>query len=287
MLNKNQKQSKLLFQQGYNLFISGSAGTGKSFLIKSFSEDYDNPQELVITSTTGISALNVNGITIHSWSGIKCDTDLSKPELYVNNIKNSHKLLNNYLYTKTLIIDEVSMLSNELFEFIDSIAKNVRQSSESFGGIQIVLIGDFYQLPPINNTGSLKFCFESKIWEDAIDYSIILDNSYRQTDDNLLEFLNKIRVGSCDASIINDLEKYKTTPLNNNYTHLYPNKRDVYNLNTKKLTELTGEMVTSKAKMIHKTSSKMAEFPKDSTITDNLMLKKGHWLLLIKILILN
>ena len=282
MLSKNQQQSKLLFQEGYNLFISGGAGTGKSFLIKSFSKDYENPRDLVVTSTTGISALNVNGITIHSWAGIKSDMDLTKPQSYATQIKNSHKILNNYLYTKTLIIDEVSMLNPELFEFIDSIAKSVRQSSEPFGGIQIILIGDFYQLPPISNTNQLKFCFQSDIWEDTIDYSIILDRSYRQTDNNLVEFLNKVRVGSYDTSIIKNLEKYKTTPLTNKYTHLYPNKCDVYYLNTKKLNELSGETITNQAKIIYKTSSKMAGFPKDSTITENLMLKKGALVIINK-----
>ena len=123
MLDKKQQLAQTLFNNGYNLFISGSGGTGKSFLIRSFYDSYPNKSNIVITSTTGISALNVNGITIHSWAGIRCDTDLLNPQIYIEKYRNSHKILNNYLYTKTLIIDEISMLNIELFEFIDSLLK--------------------------------------------------------------------------------------------------------------------------------------------------------------------
>jgi len=191
MLNKKQLQTKLLFEQGYNLFISGSAGTGKSFMIKLFKDLYestnkndndnenDNDDEneynkLIVTSTTGISSLNISGITIHSWSGIKPDTDFKDVKSFVNKIKNSHKIFNNYLYTSTLIIDEISMLSGEILEFINNVCKSIRESEEPFGGIQLILIGDFYQLPPVIKSDlPCDFSFNTNCWNEIIDYTII------------------------------------------------------------------------------------------------------------------
>ena len=285
MLNKKQLQAKLLFEQGYNLFISGSAGTGKSFMIKLFKDLYENANEnnLVITSTTGISSLNINGITIHSWSGIKPDTDFKDVKSLVNNIKNSHKIFNNYLYTSTLIIDEISMLSGEILEFINNVCKSIRESEEPFGGIQLILIGDFYQLPPVIKSDlPCDFSFNTNCWNEIIDYTIILDTCYRQKNDILIDFLNTIRLGQYNDTIITQLDKYMSTKLTNSYTHLYPNKHNVNQLNIKKLNELEGKLVQHSAKIISKGGSKTTEFPKDSIISEHLMLKKGALVIINK-----
>ena len=296
MLNKKQLQAKLLFEQGYNLFISGSAGTGKSFMIKLFKDLYESTNDnendndndndndkLIITSTTGISSLNISGITIHSWSGIKPDTDFKDVKSFVNKIKNSHKIFNNYLYTSTLIIDEISMLSGEILEFINNVCKSIRESEEPFGGIQLILIGDFYQLPPVTKSDlPCDFSFNTNCWNEIIDYTIILDTCYRQKNDTLIDFLNTIRLGQYNDTIITQLDKYTKTKLTNTYTHLYPNKHNVNQLNIKKLNELEGKLVQHSAKIISKGGSKTTEFPKDSIISEHLMLKKGALVIINK-----
>ena len=187
MLDKKQKHAISLCKAGYNLFITGNAGTGKSFIIRQIKKEFG--ENCIITSTTGISALNIDGITIHNWSGICPDIDYNNSDLFVTKIQNNYKKLNNYLYTQILIIDEISMLDLEILEFIDKVARIIRNINLPFGGIQVVFVGDFYQLPPVNS--ETKFSFESKLWNNIIDYSIILKKSYRQTDLELVHFLNK------------------------------------------------------------------------------------------------
>jgi len=288
-LDKMQKNALRLFKAGYNLFITGSAGTGKSHLIKSIISKYNELNgtidNLVITSTTGISALNINGITIHSWSNIKPDTDLSNIDLFVQKVKRNHKTLNKYLYTKVLIIDEVSMLTHYLLDFINVITKKLRQSDDVFGGIQVILLGDFFQLPPINKyTSDTMFCFNAECWDTLIDYTIILKTIHRQTNTELITFLNKIRIGKCDNYVKKSLEKYANNPnyINtNNYTHLYPNKLNVNVHNLKNLYKLKGDLLINNAKIISMISSSHS-FPNDTIIVEELQLKKGAFVIINK-----
>ena len=125
---------------GKNIFITGGAGTGKSYTLNRLKEIYKD--ELVVTSTTGISALNVNGQTLHSWAGIGI---ANKPiEFIVKKIKNNPILFKQLILCKKLAIDEISMLDNKTFEYVDRVLQRVRENDSPFGGIQIILIGDFF-----------------------------------------------------------------------------------------------------------------------------------------------
>ena len=146
----------------------------------------------MITSTTGISALNINGKTIHSVYGLKNDTDYNNIDKFVNTITNNHKYLNNWLNTKILIIDEISMMQPEMLDFLETVARIIREDPKPFGGIQLVITGDFYQLPPVSK--KIKYCFESKCWNKIIDFTIQLKQNHRQQESSLIEFLNLVRV---------------------------------------------------------------------------------------------
>ena len=145
-----------LIQNGCNVFITGGAGTGKSYTLNKLKEIYKD--ELHITSTTGISAINVNGQTIHSWAGIGI---ANKPiDEIVKNIKQKPNLYMNLLCCKMLAIDEISMLDNKTFEYVSEVLKKIRKWDNPFGGIQVIIFGDFFQLPPVKTSGNKKdFCF--------------------------------------------------------------------------------------------------------------------------------
>ena len=287
-LNKKQEHALYLFQNKYNIFVTGSAGTGKSYLIQQIILDYlkkgGEKEDIVVTSTTGISSLNIGGRTIHSWSGLQPSTDLTDINAFVLYIRKNNSLLNNWLYTKVLIIDEISMLSNSILDFLENVARKIRGIDTKFGGIQLVITGDFYQLPPV--TEELEsFAFQSKCWKDLIDYTIILKTIHRQNENNLIQFLNYIREGEVNSFVRQELEKYRhNNNYNQDYTHLYANKVDVARHNLKKLNQLDGDTQTFKATIIKRNKKIEGDisFPKDNCIVETLQLKPNSFIILNK-----
>ena len=150
------------FIDGKNIFMSGPAGTGKSYLIKIIKElCVKHYKKCQVTALTGCASLllDCQAKTIHSWAGI----DINNFDLNVNlvRIKNKKKV-SNWTDIDVLIVDEISMMSPELLELLDSIGKIIRGNDKPFGGIQLIFSGDFFQLPPINKTDNeKKLCFES------------------------------------------------------------------------------------------------------------------------------
>ena len=191
MLSPSQQHAYEMFIEGKNIFISGQAGTGKSFIIsKMYQHAITNNKKIQITALTGCAALllNMKATTIHSWSGIGIgEGSITK---HISNIKKYNKL-DNWLID-ILIVDEVSMMSSTLFELLDTLGKKIRKNNKPFGGIQIVFCGDFYQLPPIENS----FCFESTLWNITFYKTIIFTQNYRQVDIGFQNLLNEIREGN-------------------------------------------------------------------------------------------
>lgn len=199
LLNKKQKEAFQAIVQGKNIFLTGGSGTGKSTLVHLFKKTYDKNKTIAITSTTGISALLVGGTTIHSYAGIGLGNGIAEDLAEV--IMKKHYLRKRWNDLDTLIIDEVSMLSPELLDKLDYIAKTVRRGPVSlkhpksdlpFGGIQLILTGDFLQLPVV---GSDDFCFESNSWPEIIDKVYYLTEIIRQPDPEFQDILNELRFG--------------------------------------------------------------------------------------------
>ena len=284
-LDKYQKNAIQLVQAGYNLFITGSAGSGKSFLIRKCIEECRSiykEKSIAVTSTTGISSLNINGITIHSWAGITPHTDFTDVAGFVENIKGNYKKYNNWKFTKLLVIDEISMLSVVMFNFLHKVAKKLRKNDEPFGGIQIIVVGDFFQLPPVKDCADTDFVFTSSYWEDIIDYSIVLKKTHRQKEVELITFLNKVRMGIKDESVQHALKQYHNNPnYNKNYTHLYPNKFNVKAHNLTKVYALEGDIIERYARMIKKGSYDYP-FPTESVIEETLLLKQNAFVIINK-----
>lgn len=205
-----------------NIFITGGGGVGKSYLLGQLVEIYPN---MALTSTTGVSAVNIGGQTIHSWAhmGI-CDKSIYT---VYKGIKRDKKLLNILQNTKMLAIDEISMLDAKVFEYLNSLLQLVHENNKLFGGIQLIVIGDFFQLPPVGKYA--QFCFKSPIW-DKLNFKVFnLTKVYRQSDENVIKALNNIRVGKIfkeDMELFYSKNVASNVPISQNILHLYSLNKD-------------------------------------------------------------
>ena len=188
------------FEKGKNLFITGGAGSGKSYLLSFLKRNYAS-RGLEVTASTGIAAVNIGGTTIHSWAGIGL---ANLPiEQIIDNIFTAKfsRVRRKIKQAKALAIDEVSMISREVFEILNKVFQAVRENDKPMGGIQILLFGDFLQLPPVNRGANyFNFCFNSQAWRDLDLQAVVLDGSFRQGDKNFVKILNNLRIGTLDKS---------------------------------------------------------------------------------------
>lgn len=236
-LSEKQRTAYDLIVKGQNIFVTGPGGTGKTAIIKLFWKNYSNIKKIGITSTTGISAILINGVTIHSYLGIGLGNQ-SVENLYLK-ILNTSYILKRWIELNTLIIDEISMLDPILFDKIELLARKIRNIERPFGGIQLILTGDFLQLPVVN---SKNFCFEAKSWSKCIDNVIYLTDIFRQSDLVFKNCLNELRIGTISESTKKILKSRVDIKLINNYgiipTKLYSLNRDVDYENQKELDKL-------------------------------------------------
>lgn len=196
LLNRQQEIALNLLKQGHNVFITGPAGTGKSFLIKSFiAWCKKTSRKVACTSTTGISAVLIGGVTLHSWAGLALARE-DKHELAAKIIKKPF-YVKRWCNVKALIIDEVSMLTPDFLEKLEYVARIIRKDPRIFGGIQVVTVGDMAQLPPINSC----FCFEAPLWQELFQHSVFLNENVRQKDQVFQRVLAAIRLGEVNAEV--------------------------------------------------------------------------------------
>lgn len=176
----------LVVDKKKSVFFTGSAGTGKSVLmreiISSLRKVYKRePDRVAVTASTGLAACNVGGVTLHSFAGIGLGKE-DATEL-VRKIKRNQKAKHRWLRTKVLVVDEVSMVDGDLFDKLETIARQLRNNGRPFGGIQLVITGDFFQLPPVPDSGRVaKFSFDAATWNTTVEYTIGLHHVFRQKD---------------------------------------------------------------------------------------------------------
>ena len=254
-LSKEQHYALEKYKKGENLIITGPGGTGKSKLIKDFqAHSFLEKKKVQVTALTGCAAilLGSNAKTIHSWSGIR--TGKGTKEQIINQAMKIPKVRSNWYSVKTLIIDEASMMSLKIFEILNELAQKVRYSKEPFGGIQVILVCDFYQLPPIetpNDEESGMFCFQSKKWYEIfpLENHVVLKKIFRQTDTEYIEILNEIRIGELSNKSKETLKKYVNRPYNKEeyndveLTKLFPTRYKVDIVNNYAFGKLPGEPV--------------------------------------------
>lgn len=239
-----QDRALQILKSGKNVFLTGEPGSGKSYTINQFKEWLEIERiPYAVTASTGIAATHIGGVTIHSWSGIGIKEEVS--DAFIENINISKPYVAKKIqYTKVLIIDEISMLSAETLNNIERIISGVRGSfmgSDPWGGMQIVFVGDFFQLPPVvkNKTETL-FAFEATSWYRAEPVTCYLTEQHRQSDPVFLGILSGIRNGNiteAQKKMLHGSWKKEGSP----ETQLYTHNLDVDLINGARLREIKEE----------------------------------------------
>ncbi|ELR05216.1 hypothetical protein GMDG_01654 [Pseudogymnoascus destructans 20631-21] len=237
---------ELVTQQKKSVFFTGSAGTGKSVLMRAIIAELrkvykKEPDRVAVTASTGLAACNIGGVTLHSFGGIGLGKE-SVPDL-VKKIMRNQKAKNRWLRTKVLVIDEVSMVDGELFDKLEGIARFIRKNGRPFGGIQLVVTGDFFQLPPVPDYGKqVKFAFDADSWSTSIHHTIGLTEVFRQRDPVFANMLNEMRLGKISDATMKAFRKLDR-PLEASgldATELFPTRNEVDNSNFMKMRQLQG-----------------------------------------------
>ncbi|CAI4053012.1 hypothetical protein SUVZ_15G1840 [Saccharomyces uvarum] len=255
VLTKEQEMVvSLIIKKRTNVFYTGSAGTGKSVILQTIIRQLSSlygKESIAITASTGLAAVTIGGSTLHKWSGIGIGNKTI--DQLVKRIQTQKDLLAAWRYTKVLIIDEISMIDGNLLDKLEQIARRVRKNDDPFGGIQLVLTGDFFQLPPVakkDENKIVKFCFESDMWKRCIQKTILLTKVFRQQDNELIDILNAIRFGELDVNMtrtIRSLNRDIDYPDGIAPTELYATRREVESSNVRKLQSLPGDLYEFKA----------------------------------------
>lgn len=210
-----QDEALALLKMGENVFLTGEAGSGKTYLLNQYIQYLkEHKVDVAVTASTGIAATHLQGTTIHLWSGIGIKDQLTQKDL--EKLRKTERLKRHYLKTKVLIIDEISMLHPYQLDMVDVIARYILDSDQPFGGIQVVLCGDFFQLPPVSSVGFGKeklFAFEGAAWKNGNFHVCYLHEQHRQGDDPLLRVLKEIRSGTAGEQTKIPLRtRYKKEP---------------------------------------------------------------------------
>ncbi|CCH46365.1 DNA repair and recombination protein [Wickerhamomyces ciferrii] len=249
-LSEEQQHIIDLAKEGNSLFYTGSAGTGKSVLLRSMIKTMRNihgPGQVHVTASTGLAACNIGGITLHSFAGIGLGKE--KTEELIKRVRKSRKGRQRWQNCKVLFIDEISMIDGKLFDKLDSIAKAIKRNDEPFGGIQVIVCGDFFQLPPVSKSDepAAIFCFDSRAWKECIKLTITLQKVFRQKGDmEFITMLNEMRLGKISTKSSENFRKLERNLPQSDVepAELYSTRYEVQNANSLRLRQLPSEIKT-------------------------------------------
>lgn len=259
-----QAESLSVLKTGVNVFLTGEPGSGKTYTINEYISYLRlNGIDVAVTASTGIAATHIGGMTIHSWSGIGIKTKLEKRDLDTL-AKNKH-ISARIHRASVLVIEEISMLSPAHFSLVDNVCRRVRQDLRSFGGMQVVCVGDFFQLPPVvkqeiqplsgrqqtflkelSNPQEERFAYETKSWKELQPTICYLTEQHRQDDSLYLSVLTAIRKGTMNSSHLKALEqrKIESSKVPKNIPKLYSHNGDVDKVNDGILKKLSSQSRT-------------------------------------------
>ncbi|MGB5436052.1 MAG: helix-turn-helix domain-containing protein [Maribacter sp.] len=269
-----QEKALAILKSGKNVFLTGSAGTGKTYVLNQYIAYLKERKiPVAITASTGIAATHMNGMTIHSWAGFGIKNRLTRGNLAVMQTK---KYLKKHLEeAKILIIDEISMLHKDQLKMVDEVLRFFKGNNEVFGGIQVVFSGDFFQLPPIGQSGEKsrdKYAFMSEAWVNANLYVCYLTEQYRQEGDSVLNrILNEIRTTNISKDSLQQLKNAMNNKLNvlDTPTRLFTHNAEVDQINLGELQKLKGR--TRKYKASTKGNKKLIETLRKSVLAQEIL----------------
>lgn len=278
-----QETALKLLKAGENVFLTGSAGAGKTYTLNQYIQ-YLKARKVpvAITASTGIAATHMNGMTIHTWAGIGIKDVLSDHDL--KNMKERKYLKEHLENAQVLIIDEISMLHAKQLNLVNQVLKYFKESDEAFGGIQVIVAGDFFQLPPVGKSEERnrdKFCFMSEAWVEAKFRVCYLTEQHRQGNDILNDILNAIRSQSISQQHIQALEQTREQDIGDTFTRLYTHNADVDQINYQHLHAIASNGQQFDAKCDG--NAKLVETLKSSVrAPESLVLKKHAKVMFVK-----
>lgn len=279
-LNKDQAHVINLIKQRKNVFFTGSAGTGKSYLLRHIIGILP-PSETFVTASTGIAACHVGGMTLHSFAGVHT---VGPTKNLISKIQSNKSALRQWRSCKRLIIDEISMIDAELFDCIEAVARGICDNTKPFGGIQLIICGDFFQLPPVSKSKEKKkLCFQAKCWESCIDAYRELQIVYRQTDSKFIKLLQDIRIGMCNSKTTEILKATSSNKVGQN--GIVPTKLCTHIENVKYINQLELDKLKGKSFLYQaQDSSELYTTVLDQYLSDSksLSLKVGAQVMLTK-----
>ena len=241
-----QAEALSILKSGRNVFLTGEPGAGKSYTVNAYVAYLRSHNiDVAVTASTGIAATHIGGMTIHSWSGIGIASSLSEHDL--REMAGRDKLAKRIKATKVLIIDEISMLDGRMLTCVERVCRAVRGSMMPFGGIQVVFVGDFFQLPPVSRENDVLFAFDSHAWKDAAPTICYLHEQHRQEDAEFLSILAAIRTGEVTDGHRETLASRQSSMMEE-ITKLFSHNTDVDRINAAELKKLPGSNTTFVAK---------------------------------------
>lgn len=279
----NQETALKLLKAGENVFLTGSAGAGKTYTLNQYIQ-YLRVRKVpvAITASTGIAATHMNGKTIHTWAGIGIKDEMTEQDL--KNLKERKHIKEQLENAQVLIIDEISMLHGKQLNLVNRVLKYFKGNDEAFGGIQVIVSGDFFQLPPVGKKEELnrdKFCFMSQAWVEAKFRVCYLTEQHRQGDDMLNQILNAIRSQTIQAEHIQALEQTRWQNIGDTFTRLYTHNANVDNINEQYLQQIQQDSYTFTA--TKQGNTKLLDMLLSSIRTsEELILKKHAKVMFIK-----
>ena len=236
-----QDRALEILKTGGSVFLTGEPGSGKTYVINKYIAYLEASKlKVAVTASTGIAATHIGGMTIHSWSGIGARDTLSAYDL--EHIASQKKTIDRVGKAHVLIIDEISMLDARVIDMVNAVCKAVRKNTQPFGGLQVVFVGDFFQLPPITKQGEqMYYAFESRSWAEARPMVCYLSDQFRQEDEMLLSLLQSIRKNDIEEDHYTLLKDQESIAFENiEPTRLFTHNVDVDAVNATKLRSLPG-----------------------------------------------
>jgi ATP-dependent exoDNAse (exonuclease V) alpha subunit len=236
-----QAQALKIMLEGSSVFLTGAPGAGKTYVLNEFIRRATRAgKNVAVTASTGIAATHIGGTTIHSWSGLGIKDFLT--EWDYERLKGTDRLIKRYNAADVLVLDEVSMLHGERLNMVNEVAKLLRKNDKPFGGLQVILVGDLFQLPPITRGGGrVDFAHLSAAWQELAPKVCYLTEQHRQdSGDGLLDLLNAMRRGDVNELHESALQERlrEQRPGDLVVTRLYSHNMDVDSINDRHLKDI-------------------------------------------------